>query len=213
MAGSRQVPEPNHPAGAIDQVAQSHLDRLVALALSLGASDARAIASGEIVVRDELALKCVEPRCENYGLSPSCPPHVAGPAGFRALQQTHPYAVAVRMVVPAEVLLSADGRDVGRYLHELVAAIEQEAAGMGYVDSWAFAGGSCKRIFCGDHPACRRLSEDGPCRHPEAARPSMSGFGIDVMALVQTCGWPVIAGAGEPGGEALSWLAGLILIG
>ena len=48
-------------------------DLLLELAISLGASDAQLISSTEIIVEDQLALKCKEPQCGNYGLSFSCP--------------------------------------------------------------------------------------------------------------------------------------------
>jgi predicted metal-binding protein len=194
---------------------RAHLEELVRLALSMGASDAKAIDSSDILVKESLANKCVEPRCESYGLSPSCPPHVSGPSGFRDLQETHEHAIVVRIVVPAAALLSHERRDFGRLLHELVAGIEHEAVEMGYADSKAFAGGSCKNIFCHEHLECRRLSKDGECRHPEHARPSMSGFGIDVFDLMETCGWPANVNTSEVelDPDSMSWLAGLVMIG
>jgi predicted metal-binding protein len=198
-----------------NDVTSAHLEQLVQMAISMGASDAKAIASSDISVQDHLAKMCVEPRCANYGLSPSCPPHVAGPSGFRQLQERLQHAIVVRLVVPSSVLLSSDGLEWGRFLHELVASVEQEAVRMGYSDSRAFAGGSCKRIFCYEHLECRRLSENGECRHPEYARPSMSGFGVDVFDLMETCGWPANLASREAGSDAdsLSWVAGLIMIG
>ena len=196
-------------------IASVHLEKLVQLAISMGVSEAKAIASGDISVEDSLANLCVEPRCSNYGLSPSCPPHVAGPSGFRKLQKTLNHAIAVRIVVPSIVLLSCERREIGEFLHELVANIEQEAVGMGYSHSKAFAGGSCKQIFCHSHLECRRLSENGECRHPQYARPSMSGFGVNVFELMKTCGWPanVNTREAESDADSMSWVAGLIMIG
>jgi predicted metal-binding protein len=102
-----------------------------------------------------------------------------------------------------------------RLLHEVVAAIEQAAVGMGYHHSKAFAGGSCKKIFCRDHSGCRIVSEDGECRYPQYARPSMSGFGINVSALMKVCGWPadINAREAESSPDSMSWVAGLIMVG
>jgi predicted metal-binding protein len=86
---------------------------------------------------------------------------------------------------------------------------------MGFIKAKAFAGGSCKQIFCVEHGACRVLSEEGECRNPEYARPSMSGFGINVSKLMEVCGWPAdIKTTGtEASKDPLSWVAGLVMVG
>jgi predicted metal-binding protein len=55
---------------------------LIELARWLGASDAAIISAQDISVEDDLAKLCLDLPCENYGLSGSCPPHVAGPSGI-----------------------------------------------------------------------------------------------------------------------------------
>ena len=181
-----------------------------------GASDARLISSNVISVREELAGYCLEPhRCPNYGLAPSCPPHVSGPVGFRELQKDRPHAIAVKIDVPTKVLMSEERRDIYRRLHEVIAGVEHEAVKLGYMDSKAFGGGSCKTIFCYEHEKCNQLFGTGECLYPKSARPSMSGFGVDVATLMKTCGWPaefVTHGVGKNTNE-MSWIAGLILIG
>jgi predicted metal-binding protein len=192
------------------------LEELALWAISKGASDARLISSGVISARKKLANYCLEPiRCENYGLAPGCPPHVSGPAGFRVLQKNHPYAIAVKIDVPVAALLSDERRDVVRGLHEVAAAVERKAVKMGYTKSKAFAGGSCKTIFCHEHERCNQLFGNGECLYPQAARPSMSGFGIDVSALMKTCGWPAdfITQKARGNANELSWIAGLVMIG
>ena len=189
-----------------------HLYDIVRFAFAEGASNAHAIASADILAEEKLAKLCAT--CPSHGFSPSCPPHVSGPSGFRELQKQLPWAVAIRLVVPLSALFSFEKQDLGRFLHELTAGIEIYAVGMGYKASRAFAGGSCKSIFCRDHSDCQRLT-GGACRHPEHARPSMSGFGIDVVDLMEKCGWPSNLGClnTAAGGESMSWLAGLVLIG
>jgi len=194
---------------------KKNLDQLIKLAISLGASDARILSSDVIFVEDQLARKCIEPQCENYGMSYSCPPHVEGPESFRELIKTHPRALIIRLVVPSSMLLSWEWLDLGRVLHELVATVELEARKMGYARSSGFAGGSCKELFCQDQLSCQRIEENGPCRHPNLARPSMSGYGIDVFQLVKSCGWDTNLKQedGLPVEDQLSWVAGLIMIG
>ena len=196
-------------------LSRSEYNHLIDQALSLGASDAAVIPSGQIIVADQLALKCVQPRCENFGLSYSCPPYVAGPSGFRTLIKELPQALAVRLVVPASTLLSWERLEVGRFLHEMVACLEEEARSLGFSASRGFAGGSCKELFCQEHLSCQQASEGGPCRHPDLARPSLSGYGVNVFSLVESCGWSTQLEAGQAPGDnaALSWVIGLIMLG
>jgi predicted metal-binding protein len=189
------------------------LETFAQKAISMGASDAMVISSNEISVADQLARYCRE--CPTYGLSPSCPPYVSGPDGFRELKQTHKHVIVVRLDTPATTLLSDKSVAIFRLLHEIVAGVEQEALCSGYSNSKAFAGGSCKKIFCADYPNCSVLAEGGICRYPQTARPSMSGFGIDVSALMRACGWPadIRVRRTESDSEATSWIAGLVMLG
>lgn len=196
-----------------EETANAKLDTLIQKAISLGATEAALIDPKNILVEDSLAKRCVDPKCIYYGLSPSCPPHVAGPSAFRKLQKTYPHAIVIRIIVPSSALYSDQSKEIMRLLHEVVSNIEHEAVKAGFADSTAFAGGSCKVLFCDTHLECRRLSEDGPCRNPKHARPSMSGFGIHVNDLIQKCGWhPDLNTEKTEPGDKMSWVAGLIMI-
>ena len=191
------------------------LKELIQLAYRSGASGAEAICTSKILIEDDLANLCREPRCEGYGLSTSCPPYVSGPSGFRKLLKSYKHAIVVKIDVPLEILLSNERGDIMKLLHEMVAGIEQAAVKKGYSGSKAFAGGSCKNIFCHDHVSCRVLAEGGECRNPRHARPSMSGFGINVSKLMQTAGWTMNRYNSEAGSDTASTapICGLILIG
>ncbi|MCF8128524.1 MAG: DUF2284 domain-containing protein [Deltaproteobacteria bacterium] len=190
---------------------------LAQLARRLGASEVGIIDASQVPVEDPLANVCREIRCDAYGLSPSCPPHVSGPSGFRELIRKMRYGVVVRIDIPSSVMFSNERREVMGLLHEIVSAVEEEAVHMGYAGSKSFAGGSCKNIFCGEHSECRVLSGRGECRNPQSARPSMSGFGINVLKLMQKAGIPVEKSLtpAETGyhGESMSWVAGLVMVG
>jgi predicted metal-binding protein len=95
-----------------------------------------------------------------------------------------------------------------------VAGVEQKAIETGFEKSKAFAGGSCKDLFCDDQENCCVLSENIPCRHIESARPSMSGFGIDVTQLMTSCGWSgqIVKKSDAFDNESTSWVVGLILL-
>jgi predicted metal-binding protein len=188
---------------------------LIRLACRLGASGAALIAASEICIEDDLAKLCQEPQCENYGLSASCPPHVTGPGGFREFKKTFQHAVVFKIDVPSEILLSNQRREIFQLLHEIAAGIEQAAVKMGYSGSKGFAGGSCKNLFCRDHADCRVLARGGACRHPERARPSMSGFGINVPKLLQAAGWHMdrITAETDPDDVPMGSVSGLVLLG
>ena len=99
-------------------------------------------------------------------------------------------------------------------LHQIVAAVEQKAMALGFGESKAFAGGSCKDLFCEDQERCSVVAENIPCRHADVARLSMSGFGIDVTQFMISSGWP--ASKAEKSAlsdkDATSWVAGLVLL-
>lgn len=188
---------------------------LLHLARRLGASDAALIHASVICIEDELARFCAEPQCENFGASPNCPPHVLGPNGFRKWLKVYEHAVVFKLEVPSQVLSSPVERlEVFGLLQEIAAGIEQAAVKTGQTRSKAFAGNCCKRLFCADHPRCRVLHEGGKCRNPQSARPSMSGFGINVPKLMQSAGWSSSKGSGgKREDHPIVTLCGLILIG
>lgn len=180
----------------------------------MGATDAVVLSTDLISIRDGLAGFCLKPRCPNYGLSAGCPPHVSGPEGFRELLQGFSCAVVFKIEVPSSILLSSERFEIFRLLHEIAAAVERHAVLKGHIRSRAFAGGSCKELFCQDRAECS-VKAGGACRNPDLARPSMSGFGIDVSKLMESAGWAM--NRADPGGRTDSpstgTLAGLVLIG
>lgn len=200
--------------GPADNEAAVQVKGLLKLSYALGASHAAMIAPHEIMVEDRLADICANGRCENYGLSPGCPPHVSGPVGFRELQRKAGYAIVFRMTASARTLFSDECTTLMRRLQEVAAKIEKAAVRGGYRESRAFAGGSCKKLFCHDQADCAVLSQSGECRYPDQARPSMSGFGINVCELMKRCGWPsdIRPHDGEADADTTSWVAGMVLI-
>ena len=168
---------------------RTKLKKLIQHAYHLGATHVAIVSTTDIVVDDNLAEMCREPRCENYGLSKSCPPHVSGPSAFRKQLKKYDQAIFFKIDIPSKILYSSDRRELFQLLHEIAAGIEHIAIKMGFAKAQAFAGGSCKEIFCYDHPECRAISAQGKCRNPRYARPSVSGFGINVAKLIETAGW------------------------
>ncbi len=203
-----------------ENIKKQNLEKLILAAREAGADEAVIVPTGEITVDPFLADRCREPKCRNYGLSKSCPPYVSGPAAFKKLLEEFDHAVFCKIDVPSEILdapesyLSDESRAVFRLLHEITAGIERAAVNMGYVDAQAYAGGSCKHLFCHTQSECLVVSGKGKCRNPMDARPSMSGFGVDVAKLFKTCGWEMRWD--YPGMESspmkMAALSGLVLI-
>jgi len=88
------------------------LKALIEYANNSGVTAAAIISTADIVVEENLAAMCREPRCENYGLSKSCPPHVSGPSGFRKQLKNFTQAFVFKIDVPSEILLSNERREI-----------------------------------------------------------------------------------------------------
>ena len=188
--------------------------KLLQRATELGVSDARLIDAARIRVEDDLAAICKDPGCPGYGQGANCPPHVMKPEAFRELLRAYPRALVFKFDVPTEVLLG-DGRfEVSRIVHETAANLERHALACGYTAARGFAAGSCKRIFCSEEIDCRVLSGNGDCRHPEAARPSISGLGVNFFELSRTVDWPIhkITSESNPDEVPMGLMAGIVLL-
>ncbi len=194
---------------------KSQFEELIKEAKSLGASDSAVIFTKDTQVKGELAALCNgEYTCPNYGLAKSCPPHVAGPEAFRKWQKESEYSVTIKIELPTSVMFSDDRKRVMQLLHQIVSGIEHKAVLSGFENSKAFAGGSCKDLFCDDEDECCVVHGQMVCRHKELARPSMSGFGIDVIQLMKSSGW---SGAKAKDtditdDDSLTWVAGLVML-
>ncbi len=190
------------------------LEHLTQEAIRLGATSSTIISSKEIQVKDDLAALCTGTTCPNYGLAASCPPNVEGPIEFRKWQAQSQYSITVKIELPTSVMFSDGIKGVMQLLHQIVAAMEQKAIKVGFKNSKGFAGGSCKELFCEEHENCSVIAENKPCRHIDSARPSMSGFGIDVALLMKSSGWSGSKAeeSDSSDNDATSWLAGLIML-
>jgi len=198
----------------IQAIGPEALANLIKEALRLGADAAEIVATDVITVDDSLEHMCRDSKCENYGLSVNCPPHVSGPRGFRELLKNYRQALVFKIDVPTGEMMSERRWDHFRRLQLISAGTEIKATSLGYADAKGFAGASCKAIFCRDHDTCQVLTEDKPCRHPDKARPSMSGFGVNVSELTKAAGWEMqrITKDTDPEAVAMAMLCGLILL-
>jgi len=176
-------------------------------ALSLGASDAAWIRVQDIRIDDRFPGYCKEPGCSGYGRSMSCPPHVMGPKKFREYIARFENALAFKFDIPWEILVSEDRYPVFRVLHETATSLEAYAVQDGYVLSKAYAGGSCKNIFCSGHKDCNVLFGTGECRNQGVSTQSMSGNGVDFQQIVKSLHW------NDGLDKSTGVIAGIVLVG
>jgi len=190
------------------------ISSLITFAKNIGATHAASLDPSLIRIENRLAAYCRKPKCPHFGMSMSCPPHVAGPASLRARIKDCRHAIVIRIEVDGDSLHGEDRPAVMRLLHEITAAVELEAKRLGFSHAQAFAGGSCKMSFCADNEQCAVISGEGPCRFADSARPSMSGYGVNVGELMKAAGWSTSlfgSSADTPHGD-LAWVAGLVLL-
>ncbi len=187
---------------------------LIQQARNLGVGDIRLIASDRIQVEEKFARICRDPGCPSYGQGANCPPHVMPPSAFRELLVRYPEALVFKFDVPTEILLGDARFEVARLVHETAATLEEKALSCGYAAARGLAASSCKRIFCAVEKDCRVLAENGTCRHPDTARPSISGLGVNFFELARTVGWPVhkITRQSDPAETPMGLMAGIVLL-
>jgi predicted metal-binding protein len=198
----------------IRRTGQMDIDTLLQHALGLGVSDAKALSANAVSIEDRLADLCKEPRCPGYGQAANCPPHVAKPGAFRKQIEQYEHALVFKFDVPTEILLGDDRHEIARLVHETAASIERLALEAGFRKAEGLAGGSCKQLFCAEYADCRVLRAGGDCRFPDQARPSMSGFGVNVFELARAAGWQMnkITSESSPDDVPMGLMAGMVLI-
>lgn len=183
---------------------------LAETALEMGVSDARIIRAADIPIDPAFAGYCKT--CPNFGKSLSCPPVTMGPDAFRTYAARFGHALAFKFDIPWDILLTPERASANRVLHETAAALEQAAKTLGYSNARGFAAGACKMSFCPDEANCAALSKDGRCRHPDHARQSLSGMGVNFKALSERLGWQMETKIPtDPAPGSTGMLAGIVL--
>ncbi len=165
------------------------ISELLVFAMSLGISDAKVFEAGRIPVDDRFRSYCAEPKCLNYNTSLHCPPHSMTPDQFREVIKGFSIVLAFKFDMPLEAVQGTELREASLLLHETTAAIEHRARSLGFERAGGYSSGACKLTLCQEHADCAALQEGGQCRHPEKARPSLSGMGVNWHELSTKLGW------------------------
>ncbi len=137
------------------------------IAYELGFRKAYPIAPKKVMTVPWAQMKC-RYGCPHFGKNLHCPPHGLNHYATRVLLDSYERAFLV------------EGEPPGKQFHERLLALERRAFLAGFHKAFVLGAGPC--AIC---PPC---PENGVCRAPERARPSMEGSGIDVYGAVQTVG-------------------------
>lgn len=176
----------------------------------MGASDAIILKPQQVEVNPELAELYNPSGCDFFGQCKNHPPHLTTPEEFQVMLD-HARAVLVfRVDMPNNLFMCSDRRVCFQILHELAANIENCASENGYPGSSAYAGGSCRDIFCPHEISCDVIDKNRPCRYPDKARPSISGCGVDVVKLMAISGWSEVHR--EMRMQEMACVCGLVLL-
>jgi predicted metal-binding protein len=183
----------------------SHVDleKLCEMAKSKGASGAAVMASRGVVMDPRVRLKCMVPRCANFGHNLMCPPNVMSMEEFSKVLRKYLHTIVIQYPLPLDeaFMEGAEGKrlediyEKGEYqkrmaeseraFTNLLGDLESEALRMGYRFATALTGGACK--LCDE---CVGQGSGERCRHPFRSRPSMEAMGIDVYLTAKNAGLP-----------------------
>lgn len=178
---------------------ETNLKELCKIAIENGASRAKIIDSGMVVVDERVHLKCRYPPCVHYGKNLLCPPYTPSAKNFKGCLARYKHAIIVQIDVPIMAEISNHIRNGGakltelrkaenlfirredwKRLHAIVSAVERESFKKGYYFSLGLGAGNCK--------LCKTCNPKLPCKKPWEARPSMEAVGIDVYKTAQNSG-------------------------
>jgi predicted metal-binding protein len=195
------------------------VEELIDIAIQAGASSAKLMDAGEVVIDERVRLKCSVPRCNAYAACLTCPPNTMAVEEFRKTVERYQMALVVQVETgqnsldkSSESLGAAPSKLLQEHLEtlspfqakldEAIAEVEREAFKRGYSFAAGFGAGRCR--LCGG--ACPGIV-DGKCRHPFRARPAMEAMGIDIQRTAENAGLSV-----ELSSEANVKWTGLVLI-
>ena len=191
------------------------VDELIANAMKLGVSAAKAIPADKVSVEARFADFCTQQPCPGYGKSINCPPHARHPDQFLRLLTQYHTALAFKFDVPTRILQCEARMETARKVHLVCAGLERRALDLGFAKALGLAAGSCWQAFCAKLGDCPAIEAPDKCRFPQKARPSVSSQGVDVLKLCAELDWPIgkITKETDPAETPMGLMAGLVLLG
>jgi predicted metal-binding protein len=212
------------------QEIRKDIERYRRRAVELGATDAKMIPAQKVYVDPRVRMKCIVPKCTSYNTCAHCPPHSIGPEVIGPLVSAFKYALLVKREIPGDLVTGPGYMDTDkngnpvptkklkellgayRLVSDIVTQIESDAFYDGHYHAVAFAGGSCRIIYCNFQDCL--LLQGKECRFPLRSRPSMEGSSIDVYRTVTEAGWDIypIGVDCDPANVPCGSLVGIVLI-
>lgn len=157
--------------------------KIIDLGIAQGFAIHGALSTAQMSFEPSFRKYCADNFCGNYGKSWTCPPHLPEVAVLEAKVKAYQQAVIFQTIVPLEDSLDYEAMQAGRVEHnaqfyKLLAQLRQ----LPNFDFMAMSVGKC--AVC---DACT-FDDNLPCRCPELAVASTSGYCIDMSDLVTTAG-------------------------
>lgn len=146
---------------------ETGLHEWTAKAVQAGFTRAVLMSSDKIITGAWVRKKC-RFGCAIYGKNLQCPPYGMDSKETENLLNSYKWAILL------------EGSPPGKEFHKKLLLLEKKAFLAGYHKALVFGAGHC--------PVCQQCPENGICRYPEKARPSMEGSGIDVYTTAKNAG-------------------------
>jgi len=161
---------------------------LIALALEAGAAKAEYFPAGKIVLADHFREICRSNSCGRYDRCYMCPPDLGDIHDLMAQVRSYPHAVIYQTIADLEDPFDYEGMTEAGDFHAQCSGKLHAAAKDLLTGPWLHISTGCR--LCA---RCGKL--DGiPCRHPDQAIGSVSGYGIDVYQTVKDSGLNYVNG-------------------
>ena len=150
-------------------------DPYVEALLKQDISNAIVIETSRVYTGPWVRMKC-QFGCAGYGRTLCCPPHTPTPEEMRKILDSYEYGILVRLH------WKTNYKTVDQF-NETLVDLERRIFLDGHYKAWALGCGPCDR--------CTECDTGGTCLHPDRARPSMEGCGIDVFKTAREQGLPI----------------------
>lgn len=171
-----------------EEIVQRDLEKYRNMALELGATDARIITAEDVIFDERVRMKCIIPRCYEYGTNANCPPYTPDVDQMRRAVRRYRYAIFFMLKVPSEEIVGPHHLPPKK-VNEIASKIESAAFYDGYYLASGF-GGSCREALC-QGAECSALKIGSGCRNPFNSRMGMESAGMDAYMMATKMGWDI----------------------